>query len=114
MGPQQISTRGAKVRNVIERDELYRQVWKTPMTKLCLEYGLSDNGLRKICKALSVPTPSAGHWMKLEAGKAVDRPPTSDRRCATVVCARSARKIIPAGEHAHHRGLGRPYSRRGG
>lgn len=62
------------VRKVIERNELYRQVWKTPMTKLCQEYGLSDNGLRKICKALSVPTPPAGHWMKLEAGKSVVRP----------------------------------------
>lgn len=41
------------------------------MTKLCQEYGLSDNGLRKICKALSVPTPPAGHWVKLEAGKPV-------------------------------------------
>ena len=57
---------GIWMRKVIERDELYRQVWTTPMTKLCQEYGLSDNGLRKICKALSVPTPRAGHWMKLE------------------------------------------------
>ncbi|WZB75173.1 hypothetical protein WJ972_00540 [Achromobacter insuavis] len=45
------------------------------MTKLCREYGLSDNGLRKICKVLSVPTPPAGHWMKLEAGKPVAMPP---------------------------------------
>lgn len=71
----QFGLNGADVRKIIERAELYSQVWKTPMTKLCQEYGLSDNGLRKICKALSVPTPSAGHWMKLEAGKPVARPP---------------------------------------
>ncbi|MGV2906452.1 hypothetical protein [Achromobacter sp. AGC25] len=44
------------------------------MTKLCREYGLSDNGLRKICKALSIPTPRAGHWTKIEAGKPVAMP----------------------------------------
>ncbi len=52
--------KGAGMRKVIEREELYRQVWTVPMTKLCREYGLSDNGLRKICKALTVPNPAGG------------------------------------------------------
>ncbi len=45
------------------------------MNTLCRELGLSDAGLRKICKLLAVPTPPAGHWMKLAAGKQVARPP---------------------------------------
>lgn len=63
------------MRKVIERAYLYERVWTVPMTRLYREFGLSDNGLRKICKALCVPTPSRGHWMKLEAGKAVEWSP---------------------------------------
>ena len=32
----------------IDRNDLYVKVWSTPMVKLAKEYGLSDNGLRKI------------------------------------------------------------------
>lgn len=78
------------MRKVIERDELYKQVWGTPMTKLCQVYGLSDNGLRKICKALSVPTPRAGHWMKLEAGKPVVKTPLPDGASRTTYVVDSA------------------------
>lgn len=63
------------MQKIIRRADLYRQVWKTPLTKLCQEYGLSDNGLRKICRSLSVPTPPAGYWVRLEAGKPVTMPP---------------------------------------
>ncbi|WP_156395320.1 hypothetical protein [Achromobacter sp. Root565] len=68
------------------------------MTKLCQEYGLSDNGLRKICKALAVPTPPAGHWMKLEAGKPVERtplPPAGGRE--SYVLEASEKPFLPAG-----------------
>jgi len=35
------------------------------------QYGLSDNGLRKICKRLNVPVPPRGYWAKVEAGHKV-------------------------------------------
>jgi hypothetical protein len=62
-------------RIVIARQELYEQVWITPMSRLCIEYGLSDNGLRKICKALSVPLPPVGYWAKKAHGKQSATPP---------------------------------------
>ncbi|MFY1873567.1 hypothetical protein ACOTEK_24070 [Achromobacter xylosoxidans] len=67
------------------------------MTKLCQEYGLSDNGLRKICKALSVPTPRAGHWAKLEAGKAAAATPlpVSASRTTYVVDSAYGRQQTP-------------------
>lgn len=58
----------------ITRNELYDQVWSTPMYKLCQQYGLSDNGLRKTCKRFDIPTPKLGHWAKLEHGKKVIQP----------------------------------------
>ena len=37
------------------REELYEQVWSEAMIRLAPKYGLSDNGLRKICKKLNIP-----------------------------------------------------------
>ncbi len=53
----------------VTREELYRQVWETPMTKLAATYGLSGNGIAKICDRLNVPYPPRGYWAKLAAGK---------------------------------------------
>ncbi len=58
-----------------KREELYTEVWQTPLTKLGEKYGLSDNGIRKICKAMKIPLPSAGHWAKVAVGKRVYQPP---------------------------------------
>ena len=53
----------------LTRDELYRQVWETPMQRLATQYGISGNGLAKICDRLQVPYPPRGYWAKREAGK---------------------------------------------
>lgn len=55
----------------ISRTELYARVWQTPMIRLGLEFGISGNGLAKICKRLNVPYPPRGFWAKKGAGKAV-------------------------------------------
>lgn len=59
----------------ISRDELYEQVWKTPLRDVAKEYGLSDVGLAKICKRLGVPRPPQGHWVRIQHGHAIARPP---------------------------------------
>ena len=56
-------------RIIIEREKLYREVWKTPMQKLAPKYAISDVGLKKVCKMLKVPTPPRGYWAKIEAGQ---------------------------------------------
>lgn len=60
---------------VFKRTELYEQVWSKPMIHLAKEYGLSDNGLRKICKKLGVPLPKSGYWSKVSYGKEVEKEP---------------------------------------
>lgn len=57
----------------IDRNDLYLEVWKEPMIHLSKKYGLSDNGLRKICRKLNVPIPEAGYWMKIKHGKKMRR-----------------------------------------
>lgn len=51
----------------INRNELYENVWQFPMIKLGEKYGISANGLKKICIKLNVPFPSVGYWSKIKA-----------------------------------------------
>lgn len=53
----------------VSRDELYALVWKTPMSRLATEFGITGNGLAKICDRLAVPYPPRGYWAKKSAGK---------------------------------------------
>ena len=48
-----------------ERHKLYAEVWTEPATKVAKRYGVSDVGLRKICKRLSVPLPPLGYWARI-------------------------------------------------
>lgn len=63
------------MRGYVLREQLHDEVRSVPIWTLCEKYGLSDNGLRKGCKRLSVPVPSRGYWAKVEAGQRVARPP---------------------------------------
>lgn len=59
----------------LDREVLYREVWKRPILKVAKDYGLSDVGLAKACARLRVPTPPRGYWAKLEAGQKPRIPP---------------------------------------
>jgi len=67
--------REAGVERALSRDDLYELVWSEPLFNLCRRFGLSDNGLRKRCKAMNVPTPPQGYWQRLKQGRRVGRIP---------------------------------------
>ncbi len=48
----------------IKRSELHRMVWEEALSKLAPKLGLSDVGLRKICKRLNIPLPPQGYWAR--------------------------------------------------
>jgi hypothetical protein len=56
----------------VSRQELYAEVWSTPMIKLAKKYGLSDVGLAKVCKRNNIPRPGNGYWAKVAHGKKVE------------------------------------------
>jgi len=56
---------------ILTREELYELVWRTPMIQLAKKYKISDNGLRKKCKKMNIPTPDSGYWTKLKFNKPV-------------------------------------------
>lgn len=55
----------------VTREELYKMVWKKPLIRLAAEFGITGNGLAKVCDKLDVPYPPRGYWSKKEAGKPV-------------------------------------------
>jgi len=95
-GPQRVT---------ISREELYRRVWDKPMSRLAAEFGISGNGLAKICDRLQIPYPSRGYWARKEAGQEVVQyrlPPckegTPDQ--VTIVPTPPPRPISPAVQEA--------------
>jgi len=54
---------------IFDRETLYAEVWKEPVSTVAKRYRLSDVALRKICKKLGVPVPPLGYWAKLAAGR---------------------------------------------
>jgi hypothetical protein len=69
-------------RQLWNRDELYGEVWSTPMKTLAQKYGISDVGLAKVCRKLAIPVPGRGHWAKKEAGhdvKPLTLPPLKEK-----------------------------------
>ena len=58
----------------ISRQELFERVWAQPVTKVAAEFGISDNGLRKICDRHDIPVPSRGYWAQVQSGRSFPRP----------------------------------------
>lgn len=57
--------------STVTRESLFEQVWKTPMNRLAEQYGITGNGLAKICVRLGIPYPPRGYWSKKRAGRKV-------------------------------------------
>ncbi len=62
-------------RFIYKREELYDQVWATPMSELAKSHGISDVALAKICKKLGVPRPGRGYWARKSARAKVKKKP---------------------------------------
>ena len=56
---------------IFNREELYNKVWEKALMLVAADYGLSGNGLKKICTKMNIPIPYNGYWAKLKAGKSV-------------------------------------------
>ena len=63
------------MRKKITREELYKMIWNTPITRLSKQFSLSDVGFAKICKRLSVPVPPRGYWARIKSGQKPRKPP---------------------------------------
>ncbi len=60
---------------IIKREDLYKEVWSTPVAQLAKKYNISDVGLAKICKKMEIPRPGRGFWAKAESGARMQMSP---------------------------------------
>lgn len=47
----------------LARSQLYALIWERPMTNVAADFGVSANGLKKICIKHSIPRPHAGYFL---------------------------------------------------
>jgi hypothetical protein len=59
----------------ITREELYKQIWSEPATKLAQRYEVSSSYLARVCEGLNVPHPPRGYWARRAAGEKLPVPP---------------------------------------
>ncbi|WP_435791424.1 hypothetical protein [Clostridium sp.] len=68
----------------INREQLYKQVWSEPFTKLAPKHNVSATDLRKLCNKFSIPVPKFGHWQKIAFGKIIGIPPLQRYKCLSL------------------------------
>lgn len=61
------------------RQALYDLLWSKPKTAVATEFGLSDVGLGKICRAANIPIPTRGYWARVTTGQKTSRHPLPKR-----------------------------------
>lgn len=59
----------------ITREALYNLIWLQPMRTVALRFGISDVGLKKICRSHDIPVPQQGHWNRIAHGKKCETRP---------------------------------------
>ena len=59
----------------ISREDLYREIWAEPATKLARRYDVSSSYLARVCEALNVPHPPRGYWARRTVGVKIPIPP---------------------------------------
>ena len=73
--PEIVKNWAGKDQNVYRREVLYQEVWNFPVTEVAKKYAVSDVTIRKICRAMEIPTPPVGYWSKKQAGQELTIPP---------------------------------------
>lgn len=79
----------------IQRAELYRRVWETPIRTLAKEFDISDVGLAKACRKHAIPIPPVGHWTKVRHGKPMSKPPLPEGDDVDVILDASRYRLPP-------------------
>lgn len=75
-----------------EREKLYDEVWARPLCEVCVDYGISDVALGKICRALKIPLPYRGYFLaKGKRRKRVALPPLKPGDRSTIVVDKTPR-----------------------
>lgn len=67
------------------REQLYAEIWESPLIKVAPKYGISAVALGKICRKLQIPLPGRGYWAQKEFGKAAAQTPLPEGKDVSVL-----------------------------
>jgi cell division protein FtsB len=67
------------------REQLYAEIWESPLVKLAVKYGISAVALGKVCRKLQIPLPGRGYWVKKDFGKPVIQIPLPEAKNLPIV-----------------------------
>ena len=67
----------------LTRQTLYDLVWSKPTTDVAKQFGISDVGLAKRCRAVDIPIPHRGYWARVAAGQSPAKIPLPKYRTRT-------------------------------
>src|SRR5579862_1226529 len=81
---------------LLTREQLYQEVWAAAVNKVAARFGLSGNGLAKICRRLEVPVPDRGYWALKAVGRAPARPPLPPPAPSTPPAHRLVERTLPS------------------
>jgi AcrR family transcriptional regulator len=73
-GQRKISTTPTKAPRSITRRELYDLVWTKPLSSVAADFGISRNGIAKICDRLLIPYAGRGYWAQRTRNPKPQRP----------------------------------------
>ena len=76
------------------RDQLFQEVWTTPMVHVGRRYGISGTDVRRVCDAFRIPVPQPGHWTRVDLGHPIQRPELPAMSEQEIMAALSAVKAI--------------------
>jgi transposase-like protein len=69
----------------LSREELYKQLWTTPILRLSRRYGVPYMELVRICEEHTIPRPPQGYWSKVHAGRRFERIPLPETQAQPLV-----------------------------
>lgn len=58
----------------LTREQLFRQIWAEPIGLVAGRYGMTGNGLAKICDRLNIPRPIRSHWTRNPSSRDIAPP----------------------------------------
>lgn len=58
----------------VSRSDLYDLVWAQPLGSVAARFGMTANGLAKLCDRLDIPRPARSYWAKMPAQRPVRAP----------------------------------------
>jgi hypothetical protein len=70
---------------IVTREELYKELWQTPMGKIAAAWGVGIASIVKGAEAMNVPRPTSEHWQLIGKGWKIDQPtlPDADEKTPT-------------------------------